>query len=132
MNVVHASPDQPLLVTMSETRIDQIFGNLISNASDAYVGLQRQPQVVLLTLERLGDRVSCVVQDRGCGIDADKLDEVFEPYFTTKPDGLGTGLGLPVVRQIVESYGGTLSIDTEQGVGTTVRFDLPLARAGDS
>jgi signal transduction histidine kinase len=52
------------------------------------------------------------------------LEKIFEPFYTTKGDA-GTGLGLPVVREIVTSYGGQLTVETEVGKGTTFTFDLP-------
>ena len=70
--------------------------------------------------------MSVEVSDTGVGIAADVLPRIFEPFFTTRTDG--TGLGLPVVREIVESYGGTLAVESALGVGTTFRFDLPLSR----
>ena len=72
----------------------------------------------------VGARIACEVRDTGSGIPADKLDDIFVPFYTTKGDR-GTGLGLPVVRDIVESYGGTLRVASELGVGTTFTFDLP-------
>jgi two-component system, NtrC family, sensor kinase len=72
-----------------------------------------------------GKRVVCEVRDTGCGISPDNLTRIFQPFFTTKSEDKGTGLGLPVARGIVESYGGTLSASSEVGVGTTFTFDLP-------
>lgn len=68
----------------------------------------------------------CVrVGDRGAGIAAGDLARVFEPFFTTRPVGKGTGLGLPVARDIVRAHGGDITIDSRLGVGTTVVIRLP-------
>ena len=65
------------------------------------------------------------VIDTGTGITPEVLKEVFRPFFTTKPQGLG--LGLPLAKRIVEGFGGQMTIDSQPGVGTTVRIDLPKA-----
>ena len=72
-----------------------------------------------------GKRVVCEVRDTGIGISPDNLTKIFQPFFTTKPEDKGTGLGLPVARGIVESYGGTLVATSTVGTGTTFTFDLP-------
>lgn len=120
-------PHAPVPVTVSATRIEQVFGNLVANAADAYAdGAHRDP-VVEVSISLGGERASCAVTDKGPGIAPEAMERIFEPYFTTKEPGRGTGLGLPVVRQIVEGYGGQLAVDSEVGVGTTVRFDFPLS-----
>ena len=78
-----------------------------------------------------GDRVRLVVRDRGAGIPADALGHVFDPYFTTKRGG--TGLGLPIAKNVVEGLGGTIAVTSAPGAGTEVSIELPLtsvAQAG--
>ncbi len=67
------------------------------------------------------------MQDDGAGIPADDLDQVFEPLFSTRPEG--TGLGLPIARRIALAHRGTLELDSAPGRGTTVRVRLPMAPA---
>jgi signal transduction histidine kinase len=81
---------------------------------------------LLITARSLDSRVEIQINDTGDGIAADVVTHIFEPFFTTRADG--TGLGLPVVKEIVESYGGTIDVDSTRGIGTTFRFDLPLSR----
>jgi two-component system NtrC family sensor kinase len=71
------------------------------------------------------------ISDTGCGIDRAHLDSIFEPYFTTKPAGVGTGLGLALVRTIVERHHGSVEVDSELGRGSTFRITLPIASAGN-
>ena len=68
-----------------------------------------------------------VVRDNGCGIPADVLRRVFDPFYTTKDVGIGTGLGLYICHQIVESHGGAIDVKSAPGRGTTVTVDLPTA-----
>ena len=70
--------------------------------------------------------MSIVVADSGAGIATGDLSRVFDPYFTTKRGG--TGLGLPIAKNIIEGLGGTISVTSTPGRGTEMRIDLPLAR----
>lgn len=76
--------------------------------------------------------VSLVVTDSGCGMDAQLLEKVFSPFFTTKGKGGGTGLGLAAVHSIVMAHGGALVVESRPGDGTRFEVVLPLAAAGDS
>ena len=71
--------------------------------------------------------VEMFIEDTGPGIAPEIKDRVFEPFFTTKSEGKGTGLGLPIVKQIVEQHGGRLALETEVGKGTAVIISLPIA-----
>lgn len=121
--VTHVGPE-PLIVTVNRTRIEQILVNLVVNAVDA-IGEGHGTISVDVHQSADGTRVVCEVSDTGAGITAENLDKVFQPFFTTKPEDKGTGLGLPVARGIVESYGGALSVRSTPGAGTTFTFDLP-------
>jgi PAS domain S-box-containing protein len=115
--------DAALTVTVNRTRIEQILVNLVVNAVDAIDGASGT--ITIAVHPGADERVVCEVRDTGSGIRPEHLDKIFEPYFTTKPEGKGTGLGLPVVREIVESYGGKLTVQTYVDKGTTFTFDLP-------
>jgi signal transduction histidine kinase len=66
------------------------------------------------------------IQDNGCGIASEDMDRVFEPFFSTRPAGEGTGLGLALSRRIVIAHGGRMGIESEPGKGTTVTVRLPM------
>lgn len=113
-----------LQVTVNRTRIEQILVNLIVNAVDA-IGEQLGTITIDVSPTPDEKRVVCTVTDTGTGIPADQLEKIFQPFFTTKPEDRGTGLGLPVAREIVQSYGGNLTVTSTVGTGTTFTFDLP-------
>jgi signal transduction histidine kinase len=115
---------EPLIVTVNRTRIEQILVNLVVNAVDA-IGDHEGSITVEVHPSPDGKRVICEVRDTGNGISPEDLTKIFQPFFTTKPEDKGTGLGLPVARGIVESYGGTLVATSTLGAGTTFTFDLP-------
>jgi PAS domain S-box-containing protein len=114
--------DDPLNVTVNRTRIEQILVNLVINAVDAITGQGTVTVSVRPSVD--GKRVVCAVRDTGSGIPAEALEKIFEAYYTTKGER-GTGLGLPVVRDIVETYGGKLIVESTPGKGSTFTFDLP-------
>ena len=124
-----ALPPRPVTIEVNRARIEQVIVNLVGNAADALSAAEgREKRVRVVVVIAGKQRVEFRVEDNGCGIPEDQVKSVFEPYFTTKPPGKGTGLGLPVVKNIVESYGGKIDVTSQDGKGTTVRFDLPLER----
>ncbi len=118
-------PDVPP-VFADETRVRQIISNLLYNA------LRHTPEGGLIVLQArpLGDLVQISTSDTGRGIPPDALPNVFNRYFQAERGerhAEGTGLGLAIVKQLVEAHGGTISVESELGQGTTFRFTLPQA-----
>jgi C4-dicarboxylate-specific signal transduction histidine kinase len=113
---------------MSRTKLEQIFVNLITNAADAVAN--EPPEGRIIHIEVHADeerhRARCTVEDAGNGMPPDVLARVFETYFTTKTAGKGTGLGLWVVKTLLDGVDGSIEIESEFGKGTAVRFDLPM------
>jgi two-component system NtrC family sensor kinase len=109
-------------VMVDAVEFEQVLVNLINNSFDA---LPNGGQIKLSAgLEK--DEVHLAVADNGSGIDPDTLDRIFEPFFTSKPVGEGTGLGLSVCFGIVHSWGGWIEAESEPGRGTTMLIRLPL------
>lgn len=120
---VSASGDSRLSLHASPDQIIQCLVNLLANAIEACA----PGGVVHLRAFRNGDRIHVDITDNGCGMDADTLHQVTEPFFTTRQEG--TGLGLSITRQLIEMNGGDLHIQSVPGEGTTVSVTLPAANS---
>jgi signal transduction histidine kinase len=120
-----AAPAKVAAVAGDPGQLEQVLVNLLMNAADACA----EGGHVRASAAERGDRVAIEISDDGCGIAADHLPSVLDPFFTTKKRGQGTGLGLTIAADIVKNHGGALEIDSVVGSGTTVRVYLPIARA---
>lgn len=142
---LHLEPS-PWYVKADPAQLEQLLLTLLDNAREAGAG-----QIVVETgnaesdcdgdanaeegeemegdpSPQAGPCAFLTVADDGCGMDAETLGQVFEPFFTTREEGHGTGLGLASVYGIVQQSGGDITIDSEPGTGTTVRVYLPRVR----
>ncbi len=104
-------------------KLSQVFLNLFVNAAQAI----EDSGTLRITVTRDENRVRVDVTDTGSGIDPSRLDAIFEMGFTTKSAAEGTGLGLAISRRIVEAHGGTLSVSSAPGTGSTFTVSLPAA-----
>jgi two-component system, NtrC family, sensor kinase len=116
--------------------IGRVLLNLINNAF--YAVLQRQKTLtglnsgepykptVTVSTKNLGDWIEISVKDNGPGIPAEIKDKIFQPFFTTKPTGQGTGLGLSLSYDIVKAHGGELKVETNEGEGSSFIIQLPI------
>jgi signal transduction histidine kinase len=109
----------------SSARLGQVFLNLIMNAAQALdeVGIKRN--VVKVSSFEDGANVVVQVQDNGPGIPPEVLPRIFDSFYTTKPRGVGTGLGLPISQGIVRSLGGEITVDSRPNAGAIFRVRLP-------
>ena len=127
--VVRAFAEQVPLIHADRQRLRQVFLNVMSNAADA------MPEGGTLTL-RVADGlctggVRIEIGDTGVGIEPALMARVLEPFYTTKPEGRGTGLGLGICRRIVQEHHGTFALESVPGEGTTVVMTLPGSPGGD-
>ena len=110
--------------------LNQIILNLVTNAIHA-IGDKKGRIKLQFGLSVDDDQtVRLVVEDNGCGIPKDLRKHVFEPFFTTKKEGKGTGIGLTVVKRMVEEHGGWIQVQSEEEKGTTFIMNFP--RVDDS
>lgn len=117
-------------VVVDPTGIRRCLMNLVSNAADACEEV-KQGTVRVAVEPRDGDGLRISVGDNGCGIEEEDKARLFKMFFSTK-GSRGTGLGLPVTHKIIEEHGGTLSVESTVGEGTTFIIDLPLRKEVDS
>jgi signal transduction histidine kinase len=118
-------------INMIPQDIGRVIFNLINNAFYAVNEKQKKnlkgfaPRVLISTLKHNG-KVEISVKDNGNGIPKRVLDKIFQPFFTTKPTGQGTGLGLSLSYDIVKAHGGELKVETKEGEGSEFNILLPV------
>ncbi|HEY4187224.1 MAG TPA: ATP-binding protein [Polyangia bacterium] len=113
------------VVTGNAARLGQVFLNLILNAAQAIPEGRVSDNEISIAMAGRGDTVTVEISDTGGGIADEHLARIFEPFFTTKAIGSGTGLGLSVCQGIVTAHGGTISVRSSLGRGTTFTVTLP-------
>ena len=111
------------------TQLQQVLLNLCNNAIDAiYARHGSAGGRLVVEAGPMGNRmVRIQVTDNGCGIEAENLQKIFSPFFTTKPVGQGTGLGLSICFGIITGMGGKMKVKSKSGEGTTFSVQLPMA-----
>ncbi len=137
------APDLPAIL-LDENQLKQVFINLILNALQAMpiggrLSIRGYPHTLTTFDERVGRRIDdlfkpgdtvvvCEIEDTGVGIPAKALAKVFDPFYTTKPPGQGTGLGLTVTQRIVKRHGGSIRMESREGRGTKAVLTFPITR----
>lgn len=123
------------LVLADSEQLEQVFVNLMLNAADALAEVKgnAQPRICLCTKAlplsthlKPAKEIQIMFKDNGPGMHSDVLDNIFDPFFSTKPPGQGTGLGLAVCHSIVNNMGGHISVRSRVGSGTIITVQLPL------
>ncbi len=119
------------LIKIIPQDIGRVVLNLITNAFYAVterkkLAVEGYEPIVTVTTKKFSDRVEVHVKDNGTGIPQKALDKIFQPFFTTKPTGQGTGLGLSLSYDIVKTHGGELKVETKEGEGSEFIISLPI------
>jgi len=114
-----------IITIMDRTQLIRIITNLVKNAIQAIPDLQMEKQIYI-KVKKQDNAVLIEVIDNGSGIDAQNIPRIFEPKFTTKTSGMGLGLG--IIKNIIENYKGTITFESEIGTGTTFTVTLPLIK----
>ncbi len=127
IDVVFNLMEGPLLMDSDKQMLEQVLVNLISNAVYALKEKEGKGGRIELETARDGSMMEIRISDTGTGISEEDQDKMFNLFFTTKPTGKGTGLGLPICRNIIRKLGGSISFETEKGQGTTFFVRLPAA-----
>jgi len=126
IGIVRQMEPPPDAIWSDAYQIRQVLLNLLTNAMHAV----DSAGTITIAIEDLGDSRMITVSDTGQGIPRENLDKIFEPFFSTKPPGQGTGLGLFVSRGIVEKLGGTLEVVSQVGQGARFSIRLPKHLSG--
>jgi two-component system NtrC family sensor kinase len=122
------SPNPPKVLA-DANQLEQVFLNLISNAKDAIDPKGGGNITIISRKSDRADFVEVLVMDNGTGMDAATVNDIFNPFFTTKDVGKGTGLGLSISLGIVEDHGGIIEVHSIKDAGTAFRITLPVIKA---
>jgi signal transduction histidine kinase len=127
VELVREFQELPRLLCLPD-ELNQVWTNLIHNALQAmhYKGVLR------ISLARDETHAIVAIKDSGSGIPAELLGRIFDPFFTTKPIGEGSGLGLDIVRKIIDKHRGRIEVQSEVGIGSTFTVYLPLRRVSEA
>jgi len=117
----------PLLMDTDKQMLEQILVNLMSNAVYAVKEKEERGGRIEIETARDESMIEIRISDNGTGIPEENRTRMYDLFFTTKPPGKGTGLGLPICRNIIRKLGGSLSFETEAGEGTTFFIRLPVS-----
>ena len=121
---IHFESDEEEIITiMDRTQLIRIITNLVKNAIQA-IPEEQELKSIVVAVKRIDNTVKISVKDNGIGIELENIDHVFEPKFTTKTSGMGLGLG--IIKNIIENYKGTITFETQYGNGTTFIVSLPI------
>jgi CheY-like chemotaxis protein/anti-sigma regulatory factor (Ser/Thr protein kinase) len=130
--LVREYPEHATIVRANEARLVQVFLNLLVNAAQAIPTGHASEHHISVTVTKVSEQVRVTVSDTGVGMSPEVLERALDPFFTTKPVGVGTGLGLGVCNNVVRALGGTLEIASQLGVGTEVTVSLPATDASEA
>lgn len=118
-------PDPGLpAILVSQDHLQSVWLNLLLNAIDA---IDKIPGKIRVTTQKVGDEIHVSVADNGKGIAPERLTRIFEPFYTTKEPGRGTGLGLSVCHRIVKQHGGHIRVESQVGIGSEFTVILPCS-----
>jgi PAS domain S-box-containing protein len=123
-HVVRELRDVPR-VRANRGQLAEVFTNVLTNAMRSFPGSGPQENELSIATAYANDQVTITIVDNGCGMSEEVLACVFDPFFSTREEGAGTGLGLTIAHNTLESMGGGIEIDSTPGEGTTVRMWLP-------
>jgi len=126
--VTVAVPDDIPRIRVNPTSIEQVLINLLTNAAYAARQTNSPPRILIEALSQQ-ERITITVEDNGPGLPNGLEGRLFEPYFTTKPEGIGTGLGLVVARGLIKQMGGSLDLRNSEA-GARAVIELPFDDKG--
>jgi len=123
--IVFESTKEEIISKLDRTQLIRIITNLVKNAIQS-IPEEQEEKHILVSVQEMADTVIILVKDNGIGIELENREHVFEPKFTTKTSGMGLGLG--IIKNIIENYKGTITFETELGKGSTFIVSLPIVK----
>jgi len=117
------SKEKEIISKIDRTQLIRIITNLVKNATQS-IPEKQENKAILVTITKEKNNVLITVSDNGIGIAVEDFDRIFEPKFTTKSSGMG--LGLSIIKNIIENYKGTITFESQKGKGTTFAVSLPI------
>jgi nitrogen fixation/metabolism regulation signal transduction histidine kinase len=121
--IVFESKEKEIISKMDRAQLIRVITNLVKNAIQSIPENQSE-KTILVSVKKEENNVLILVKDNGIGIEAENIDRIFEPKFTTKNSGMGLGLG--IIKNIIENYKGSITFETEEGKGATFTVSLPI------
>jgi signal transduction histidine kinase len=121
--IVFESEEKEIISKMDRAQLIRVITNLVKNAIQSIPENQTE-KTILVSVKKEENNVLILVKDNGIGIEAKNIDRIFEPKFTTKNSGMGLGLG--IIKNIIENYKGSITFETEYGKGATFTVSLPI------
>jgi nitrogen fixation/metabolism regulation signal transduction histidine kinase len=123
--IVFESNNNYIITKLDRTQLIRIITNLVKNAIQS-IPEEQEEKLVLVSVNEVENNVIISVKDNGIGIEPEHAEHIFEPKFTTKTSGMGLGLG--IIKNIIENYKGTITFETELGKGSTFIVSLPIVK----
>ena len=117
------SDEEEIITIMDRTQLIRIITNLVKNAIQA-IPEEQEEKSIIVAVKRVNNSVNITVKDNGIGIELENIEHIFEPKFTTKTSGMGLGLG--IIKNIIENYKGTITFETEYRKATIFIVSLPI------
>ncbi|MBC7439739.1 MAG: GHKL domain-containing protein, partial [Flavobacterium sp.] len=123
--IVYQTEEKEIITKIDRTQLIRIITNLVKNAIQAIPENQLEKSIIV-SVKLKKENVLIKVKDNGIGIETENMERIFEPKFTTKTSGMGLGLG--IIKNIIENYKGTITFESEYTKGTTFTVQLPIIR----
>ena len=125
VEIVYNFETTPIHVSTDQKMLEQVLVNLVTNAIHAITDKPDGKGRIEFQIKEGDGHVEVAISDNGPGIKEEDREKIFNLFFTTKPSGIGTGLGLPICQNIMKKLGGEITFETEVGIGTTFRILIP-------
>ncbi|RLB20227.1 MAG: two-component sensor histidine kinase, partial [Deltaproteobacteria bacterium] len=127
IDIVFNFQDKPIQLRSDPKMLEQVFVNLITNAIHAISDKNNGKGRIELRTMCMENYVEVAISDNGPGIKEVDKERIFDLFYTTKPPGIGTGLGLPICQNIMKKLGGKIAFESQIGLGTTFKVAIPLS-----